>query len=52
MELQGLLDAPEKSRALGTSGRAAALEKFSSEAMARSILAKYEQVSRRISARA
>ena len=46
-ELQALLDDPEKSRALGASGRAAALEQFSSEAMARSILALYEQASRR-----
>jgi glycosyltransferase involved in cell wall biosynthesis len=46
-ELQALLDHPEKSRALGASGRAAALEQFSSDSMARSILAKYEQASRR-----
>ncbi len=46
-ELQGLLDAPEKSGALGASGRKAAVEKFSSEAMARSILAKYQEATRR-----
>lgn len=41
--LEGLLASPERARALGEAGRRAALEKFSAEAMAHSVLDFYQE---------